>query len=78
MADKVFTMTLNSGSPSKNGNVVAITDGGNGGTSVVVTIGENLTPQDVEERLRAFFRAYRRAMSKTRTIAGITVDTTNE
>lgn len=43
MADKVFTMTISTVSPSKSGDIVTITNGGDGGTSVIVTIGEGAT-----------------------------------
>lgn len=71
MADKVFTMTISTISPSKSGDIVTITNGGDGGTSVIVTIGEGLTPPQAEERIRAFLRSWRRARSKVTTIAGI-------
>lgn len=78
MADKVFTTDLAGGSPSVHADVVIISNGGDAGTAVTVTVGEGLTLAEAEERFRAFLRAWHRAASKVTSVAGIATGTTTE
>ncbi len=78
MANKDFTVEFLNGAPSVQTAKVTVADGGSNGTAVVVTVGESLSLQDANARIRAFNRAWRRFFSKARSVASIPTGTSLE